>query len=459
MVGVLQSFSARRALRLVLAGGLLLVLAADLPGHMSYDTVAQLYEGHFHVRETWGPAVYAWMLGLADAVVPGVSVMVAAGALLFFATLAGLAELRGRISWWAVAFAVLMVATPQVLIYQGIVWKDIAFADSAIAATGCLAQAFVGWDRPRVRWPWLIAALVLFGVASTVRQNGVLVPLVAALALGWVGARGQWRRFAAWAGGGLVALVAMIQLITVFAVPAPSGPDGALKQGVRIVQNYDLVGAVALDPTYRLDKIEESQPAAAATIRARGPLNWSPDRIDFLDRDREVGAALAAVPDDVASQQWLSLILQRPGLYLRMRWEDFSWLFLSPNPDRCLPIYTGVDAPANKMAPLNLAHRYSTSDRQLTNYDSFYVDTPLQRHWLYAIAALVVAGLLLWRRQPADLAVAALMLGVLAVTASFFVITIACDYRYLYILDLSALTGVFYVLVDPTGFRRRPAGR
>ncbi|MDB5477233.1 MAG: hypothetical protein JWP49_2744 [Phenylobacterium sp.] len=455
MVRGLQTISARQALRVVLAGGLLLVLAADLPGHMSYDTVAQLYEGHFHVRETWGPAIYAWLLGLADAVVPGVSLMVAAGALLFFATLAGLADLRGRISWLAVGFAVLMILTPQVLIYQGIVWKDIAFADSAIAATGCLAQAFARWDRPRVRWPWLAAALVLFGLASTVRQNGVLVPLVASLALGVVGSRGQWRRFAAWTGGGLVALVAMMQLITVFAVPAPHARDGALKDGVRIVQNYDLVGAVTLDPTYRLTEIEKAHPAAAATIRRRGPLNWSPDRIDFLDRDKLIGDALIAVPNDIAQRQWLSLIFQRPDLYLRMRWNDFAWLFLSPNPDRCLPIYTGVDAPADKMAPLNIAHRFSKSDQQLTNYDSFYVDTPLQRHWTYAIAALVVAGLLLWRRQPADLAVAALMLGVLAVTASFFVITIACDYRYLYILDLSALVGVFYVLADPTGFRRR----
>ena len=451
------SLSARQALRIVLAAGLLLVLAADLPGHMSYDTIAQLYEGHFHIRETWGPPIYAWLLGLSDAVIPGVSVMVAASSLLFFATLMGLAGLRGRISWLAVVFAALMVLTPQVLIYQGIVWKDIAFADSAIGATGCLAQAFAHWDRPRVRWPWLVAALLLFAVASMVRQNGVLVPLVASLALGLMGSRGQWRRFAAWTGGGLLALVATIQVLSVTAVPSRGAPEGALKEGVRIVQNYDLIGAVTVDPTYRLSEIEKSHPRSAEIIRARGRLNWSPDRVDWLDRDKVIGDALTAVPDDVARRQWLSLIFKRPDLYLRMRWADFSWVFLSLNPDRCLPVYTGVDAPANKMAPLQIAHRYSTSDQQLTNYDSYFIDTPIQRHWAYAFAALVVAGLLLWRRQPADLAVAALMLGALAVAASFFVISIACDYRYLYILDLSALVGVFYVLVDPTGFRRRPA--
>jgi hypothetical protein len=253
-----------------------------------------------------------------------------------------------------------------------------------------------------------------------------------------------------------LALVATIQVLSVYAVPSPHAPEGALKEGVRIVQNYDLIGAVTLDRTYRLSEIEKSQPKAAGIIRQRGPLNWSPDRVDWLDRDKVIGDALNSVPDDVARRQWFALIFKRPDLYLRMRWNDFDWVFLSPNPDRCLPVYTGVDAPANKMGPLKIAHRYSTSDQQLTNYDSYFVDTPVQRHWAYAAIALVVAGLLLWRRQPADLAVAGLMLGALAVAGSFFVISIACDYRYLYILDLSALVGMFYVLVDPTGFRRRP---
>jgi hypothetical protein len=455
MAAVGLSLSARRALQVVLAGGLILMLGANLPGHMSYDTVAQLYEGHFHVRETWGPPMYAWLLGVSDAVIPGVSVMVAASGLLFFATLAGLAGLQGRVTWWAVAFAVFLALTPQVLIYQGIVWKDIAFADSAIGAAGCLAQAFARWERPRARWPWLIAALALFSVASLVRQNGVLVPLVAVLAVGWVGAGGQWRRGLAWDAGALVALGLSVAVLNVVAVPAFGAPEGAMKEGVRIVQNYDLIGAVTLDRGYRLTEIEKASPAAAATIRQRGPLNWSPDRVDWLDRDDVIGKALAGVPDPVARREWFNLILRHPGLYLRVRWMDFSWLFLTPDIDRCLPVYTGVDAPANKMGPLKIPHRYSPADRQLTNYDTWFEDTPVQRHWAYALAALVAAGLLVWRRRPADLAVAALMVGALAVTASFFVISIACDYRYLYLLDLAGLVGVFYLLVDPTGFRRR----
>jgi hypothetical protein len=455
MLSNIRLMPARQALGIVLAAGFLLMLGANLPGHLSYDSVAQLYEGHFHVRETWGPPIYAWLLGVFDAVVPGTALYVTASGLLFFASLAGLAAVRRRVSWVSVAFAGLMALTPQVLIYQGIVWKDVAFANTAVGGCVCLAIAFVRWDARRLRWAWLVAAMLLLAVAALVRQNGVIVPIVAALGLGWVGARGSWRRGAAWAGGGLLAVLVAMKILGVVAVPQWDAPETGVKTGVRIVQNYDLIGAVTLDPSYRLADIEASNPAEAAIIRARGSRSWSPDRIDWLDRDAVLGEALYAVPDEVAMRQWLDLILHRPELYLRIRWQDFQWVFLTPEPGRCLPSYTGVDAPAAKLRPLGIPHRYSGADEQLHNYDTWFTGTPAQEHWAYAIAALLVAGLLLLRRDPADIAMAALMLGALAVTASFFVISIACDYRYLYALDLAALVGLFYVALEPRGFFRR----
>jgi hypothetical protein len=48
-----------------------------------------------------------------------------------------------------------------------------------------------------------------------------------------------------------------------------------------------------------------------------------------------------------------------------------------------------------------------------------------------------------------------LMVSGLGFAASFFLISIACDYRYLYFLDLAALAGLFYVAVDPPWTRRK----
>jgi len=117
--------------------------------------------------------------------------------------------------------------------------------------------------------------------------------------------------------------------------------------------------------------------------------------------------------------------------------------------DWCLPVYVGVDAPSEKMIPLKLEHRFIESDAQLNNYASWFLDTPLYRHWFYAGVSLVLGGLFLWRRQTGDVALAALQLSGAAFAASFFIISIACDYRYLYFTDMAALTGIIYAAIDP----------
>ena len=56
-------------------------------------------------------------------------------------------------------------------------------------------------------------------------------------------------------------------------------------------------------------------------------------------------------------------------------------------------------------------------------------------------SALGLLAFLLWRRRDMDLMAASLLAAALAFTASFFVVSIACDYRYLYFLDLAAMAG------------------
>ena len=57
-------------------------------------------------------------------------------------------------------------------------------------------------------------------------------------------------------------------------------------------------------------------------------------------------------------------------------------------------------------------------------------------------------------REPADVVMAALMASALAFAASFFLISIACDFRYLYFLDLAAMAGALYVALDPPWRKR-----
>ncbi len=109
------------------------------------------------------------------------------------------------------------------------------------------------------------------------------------------------------------------------------------------------------------------------------------------------------------------------------------------------------------MARLGMETRYSDTDDALMSYASAFFATPAFSHAAYAALALALLVALLVRRRPEDIAVAGLLAASLAFTATFFVITIACDYRYLYFLDLSALAGGLYV-AGTLAVGRRDAG-
>ena len=167
-----------------------------------------------------------------------------------------------------------------------------------------------------------------------------------------------------------------------------------------------------------------------------------------------IQTALNSIPSDAYSRQWFDLILKQPTLYLRVRWEDFRWVFIPPVIDWCLPVYVGVDAPLEKLEPLKLERRRVAADQELSNYASWFIDTPAYSHAVYTAICLLLGGLFLWRREPADIALAALQLSGAGFAASFLIISIACDYRYLYFTDLSAMVGLIYAAIDPPWPRR-----
>lgn len=443
------SLNASQVARGVLIAGLLFMLGANLPGHMSYDSLAQLSEGRSGVRATWGPVMYAWLLGVFDEIVPGTGLYVVASAFVLFASLSSLRALRPRVSWWAPALAVLFVFSPIVLIYQAIVWKDVLFANLAIAGFACLARLPSVWERPGPRWLALAGAMLALAIAALVRQNGLVVVLLAAMTLGAMRFRDGWKQALAWGFGGLVATIVLMQVLGAIAQPKGDGPGKSGDIGIRILQHYDIVGAVARDPSYPLTHITAANPSAAATIR-RGVAVYSPERVDFFDRDPVLGKALWQTPKAAIRAEWRDLITKHTGAYVAERGDVFRWILMTPKLAACLPDFVGVSGPEPLVADLKLTNAIDPADTSLHNYATYFYGTPVFSHLAYALAALAVAGFLLWRRDGADLAIAGLMLSALAFTSSFFVISIACDYRYLYFLDLAAMTGLFYLVLDPS---------
>jgi hypothetical protein len=449
-------FSAANAFRVVLAAGLLLTLAANLPGHMSVDSVISLYEGRTGVRQTWAPAIGSWLLGRFDDAVTGTGLYVTASATLLYVSLMALAGLRGRATWLAPLLAAPLALTPGLVIYQGIVWRDVLFANLAVAAFVFLAYAGRAWSDRRP-WGALAVAFLCLTLAALVRQNGVILVAAATLALAWIAGRRGWRRGLAWGLGGFATVAFAALALNAFVQPKATAPKLRPHAAARILQHYDVVGVLAHEPGLRLPILAKANPAFAATIESEGPRRYSPERVETLDQAEALRKSLWRSPDAAMSAQWRTLLAEHPGAYLAHRADVFRQVLLTPDLKRCLPVHTGVAGPPEMLEALGVAQGLPARDEALANYASRFYGTPLYSHLAYGALALAVMVLLLIRRDPADIAIAALMLGMLAFAASFFVIAVACDYRYLYPLDLAAVAGLLYLALDPRLRRAEPA--
>src|SRR5207302_5404085 len=123
------------------------------------------------------------MLGIADSIHPGTGLFVLFDEFLVTASLVSLLWIAPRISWTALLAATVLVALPQFVLYQGIVWKDVLFADSALAGFVVLACAGAGWRNHTARWVLVCFSFLLFVLAALARQNGILAIPFAVLAL------------------------------------------------------------------------------------------------------------------------------------------------------------------------------------------------------------------------------------------------------------------------------------
>lgn len=437
----------------VLAVGYGLILTVNYPGHMSVDSVISLAEGRTGFRIVFGPPMFSSVLGFFDRITPGSPLAYVCGAaLLLMLSWAAMPSLRPRVAWIAPLVLAGALLAPQVLIYQAIMWKDVLFANFAIAGFVALAHAVKRWERP-ARLPLLGLAFLLLAMACLLRQNGALVAVFSAATLGWTAWRSGWLKAAGWAVLGFAApLVLSVALDAVTPVKDPPGQNRDV--GLRLLQGYDLAGAIAADPNRPLRALEDDNYAAALDLRTEAQKYYSPVRVDALLGSKTLGKALTSYDAPTIGRQWVQTLAEDPLGYAERRLEVFRWVFLTPDIDKCLPIHLGVDGPPKQMQLLGLSPRLDPSDTRLWNYTTWWMDTPGLSHAAYAVLALLVTGFLLLRREAADIAMAGLMLSALSFAASFFVISLACDYRYLYFLDLAAITGLVYVALDPRLGRR-----
>jgi hypothetical protein len=224
--------------------------------------------------------------------------------------------------------------------------------------------------------------------------------------------------------------------------------------GLRIIQHFDIIGVLARDPKASLEPLESRAPKAADALRG-ATVFYSAERIDTLDQAKGMGEYVWSAPEGVVPATWANLVIHEFPDYASHRLEVFRQVFLTPDVRACLPVTTGVQGPESVLAELNLPSRQDRRDNQLFNYATWLYGTPVLSHLPYALISLATLLLLVLRGRPSDLVMAGLQAGALAFAGSFLVIALACDYRYLYFLDLAAITGLIHLALDPSGLGRR----
>jgi hypothetical protein len=189
--------------------------------------------------------------------------------------------------------------------------------------------------------------------------------------------------------------------------------------------------------------IDGPAPRLSHLMRGDGVRLYSPLLNDTLEQSPALLEAADKAPSLLAAQ-WKDLLLRHPGLYLAERWPVFRWTVAPPDVAQCHPAFAGIDGDPADLKALGLSARVRPQDAMLAAYARSWMGTPILSHLTFLILAVLLLGTFLRRRGVEDIAMAGLMAGALVYAASYFMLSIACDYRYLDFVDLAAMSGVFY---------------
>ncbi len=174
-------------------GGALFVLILYYPGLFSWDSVAQFEEAQSGYYSDGHPPMMALVWGITDLLIPGPFGMLLLNTSMLWLGLffiagslpAGLGKTRFLLP--------LSGLIPPVLGIAGMIWKDIALGSSFLFAVGLICRAQqLSPASPVKRWGMLAIALVAIFYGSAVRHNAL--PAVLPLLAFWGFVVAQWAR-------------------------------------------------------------------------------------------------------------------------------------------------------------------------------------------------------------------------------------------------------------------------
>lgn len=240
-------------------------------------------------------------------------------------------EISGLYDW--TPLVALFLATPVVISFSGVLWKDVGFSFSLFLSCGLVGVAFM---KRRISAVRTIAVLCLSAYAFGVRTNGIfaLAPVMIMLAWTMIAQRkpGSSQRtttpYSAIASIFiLAAVVGGVQLVSYGYIKAQK------RYPIQYLESYDIAGISSISgvdyfpeyikttPQYSKDKVAEEYAKSILWGNANNLIMRRPDGLpSLLPRNTDAGlqAELRA--------SWLNAISNESSVYMKHRFAVFNFL-------------------------------------------------------------------------------------------------------------------------------------
>jgi hypothetical protein len=408
-----------------------LTVAVHYPGQMSLDTILQLYDGQTRTYVSNQPPAMSFLLNILT---PGG--MLVMNVTLYALSVAALLKGSRAVVQAKMAATLILFFYPVIALYNGILWKDVLFANLALSGF-LLLPLRIGVVQRR----WLVLSGALFGLGCLVRQQGILVAVIGVFAILTIplqnrGTLGRALSLTYWGGAAFATVLFLSAAVSATAIRDQSlAGIGPLFQ----IAVFDLAGINAYGGGVAYPLLRQAGVDQMALQRKFA--NYEADRVESIAEDYGPRGPFYGIPIRVIFRQWWSAVREHPSLYLRHRIELFKWLIGLRDTTRCLPIYAGVSPePGALVRWLGLKPGLTWRARLVTMAERHFLF--LYKPIEYAIIAISLIGYLLWRRAPDKATVIWLQVAGLAYLSSYFLIGIACDFRYAYFLVVAAVVGL-----------------
>lgn len=441
----------------------LISCALNYPGHLNYDTLIQLEEGRSRTYLSIHPPIMSAILGMCDALFRGTGLFFILMNALYFSSflLVTSGKRFGLLTWF---LAPCLFLLPSFLLYQGVLTKDVLFANFALAA---LTLLYCSNGKRRLSGVFFVLSSICFAVATLARQQGVLVLLGGIMIVFMQEPERNAERDGTHATriirtAKLLALVAasLFFMVAGISVTAKQGPVSATDIGLKILEIYDMAGI-----TTQTDEEDFSQLEARGintdSLKQHFRLNYGADRADPLANPNPARDAVLALPLEEVSRQWVRTIQRFPREYFFHRLNTYVYMLGFGDRDKCNYVHP-VGVPSGSIADA-LVERLGLTPGIPRQIQPLVTSAWLWRNSIFYYPALYLAigliVLLTCRRSGDYPLLAALCVSSMLFTLSYFFIGIACDFRYVYYVMVAQVFCLFVsTFSKPIRGQERKAG-